>query len=526
MKSIQINTILIIILTAITISCSKEWLETEPQGVYLEGNFYQNDEQVLQGLAAAYAHLRIQMLNESQFGQDYCSANFLLNMPSDEANVGGQFLGDWITLEEVGHFTLTSENRPIYYRWFSDFNGINRCNLVINNPEYESEILTIMQGEARFLRAYYYFELVRMFGPVPLITSTLAPTEYEQTNSSLEELFNQMEEDLLMAIEVLPRKSEWEYASRNRASIGAAQALLGKVYLFMASPYYNFGSEYYNEAAEILEDLIALGEYELEPSYGDIWTLSHEHGIESIFEIEFSSVSNREGWWNGLQASGSVDCQMSGPRLNLPSTVYASGWGFCIPSQSLINAYTAAGDSARRSSTCLFVSEIQESGGTVTDFPQTFANAYNKKHTTRLSEQSADNARWGWPVNERILRYADVLLMAAEVHNRKNSPDDSKALEYVNQVRERAKLDPVSFTGNELFTAIQNERRLELALEGHRFHDLVRWGIAAETINAYRESDNLQTVLSIFIKGKHEVFPIPAIEIVNSGFQLNQNPNY
>ena len=116
--------------------------------------------------------------------------------------------------------------------------------------------------------------------------------------------------------------------------------------------------------------------------------------------------------------------------------------------------------------------------------------------------------------------------MAAEVHNRKNSPDDSKALEYVNQVRERAKLDPVSFTGNELFTAIQNERRLELALEGHRFHDLVRWGIAAETINAYRESDNLQTVLSIFIKGKHEVFPIPAIEIVNSGFQLNQNPNY
>lgn len=524
-KLIYIFTISIIIL--FLHGCSEDFLDTEPQGEWLEENYFINDEQVQLGLNAAYAHLRIQFLSDESIGSgDYCSQMILSNLRSDDSNVGGQRLGDGASMEEIGHFSLTTTNLPVYYRWFACYSGINRCNLIVNNPEYESDLLPILQAEAKYLRAYFYFQLVQFYGEVPLILTSLSQDEYGQERKSVEVVFDQIVEDLETAIELLPEKSQRSANEVNKATKGAAKTLLGKVYLTMASPYHNLGTEYYQEAANVLQEVIESGEYELEEDYDMIWNITHEHGIESIFEIDYSDVSQVEGWWNGIHASGSVDIQFQGPRVDNGGDTLSFGYGFNLPTQSLIAAYTNAGDSVRAYGTLLTEEFINSVGGSVSDYPPTFAGAYDKKHASWTYLFASPSDRWRWGTNERIYRYADVLLMAAEALNRKSSPDDATAREYVNQVRARAMLDPISSTGIELFEAIKLERRLELAMEGHRFFDLVRWGIAAETINSWRVNDGIDDIVREFKEDRDELFPIPYYDIVNSGFTLTQNNGY
>lgn len=507
--------------------CSKDWLNTTPQGEFLEENFFSNDDQVLQGLSAAYAQLRVQLLDDENIGQEYCSYMLLANLRADDSNVGGQRLGDRPSLEEVGEYTLTSSCIPVYYRWYSCYCGINRCNLVINNSKYTSENLPVYQAEAKYLRAFYYFQLVNFYGDVPLILDELSPSEYDQERMPVKKVFAQIEKDLTEAILILPLKSKRIQAEKNRASKGSAETLLGKIYLTMASPYYNLGIEYYQKSADVLIDVINSDEYQLEPNYDDIWKESHEHGIESIFEIEYSSAVNPgNAWFNGLEASGSVDIRQQGPRLNGISDTLASGWGFNLPSKSLLKAFDDAGDSVRKNGTCLSEDFIIKSGATIVNYPPTYAHAYDKKHTSWLYLLDPKNGDWGWGTNERILRYADVLLMMAEDLNRKSSPDDGQALLYINQVRKRAGLMSLQTTGDQLFEDIKRERRLELAMEGQRLFDLVRWGIAAETMNKQREDDGITDIKAEFQKGVHEHFPIPEIEIVNSNNKLTQNNGY
>ncbi|MBN1598723.1 MAG: RagB/SusD family nutrient uptake outer membrane protein [Bacteroidales bacterium] len=518
--------ILFILMIIFLGGCSEDFLDTNPQGEWLEENYFINDEQVELGLNAAYAHLRIQFLSDESVGSgDYCSQMLLSNLRSDGSNVGGQRLGDGASMEEIGHFTLTTTNLPVYYRWFACYSGINRCNLVINNPDYESDLLPVLQAEAKYLRAYFYFQLVQFYGDVPLILTSLSQDEYGQARRSVEDVFNQIITDLETAVDILPEKSERVANEINRATKGAAKTLLGKVYLTMASPYYNLGTEYYSEAAVILQEVIQSEEYDLEEDYDMIWNRNYEHGTESIFEIDYSAVSQVEGWWNGIHASGSIDIQFQGPRLDAGGgDTLSAGWGFNLPSQDLQDAYAGAGDSLRAHGTLLTEEFINSVGGSVTDYPPTFAGAYDKKHTT-WSYMFTGN-RWRWETNERIYRFADVLLMAAEALNRKNGPDDATAREYVNRVRARAMLDPVTESGDALFEIIKLERRLELAMEGHRFFDLVRWGIAAETINQWRINDGIGDIVREFKENRDELFPIPYYDIVNSGFTLIQNQGY
>ena len=514
MKKVFTYLLLVVLFTGLN-SCTKEWLELEPQGVFLEENFYQNDEQAFQGLAAAYSFLRVKLMNNP--AQEYCSQNFLCTWPSDNSSVGGSGLGDRMQLQVIGTYQWTAESLPVFFIWQKCYYGINRCNLVIHNPDFESDVLPEFQAEAKFLRAYYYFELLRFFGDVVLYTTNLVPADYNQTRAPKEEVFTVIVQDLQDAIAVLPEKSQRAPIDYVRATKGAAEALLGKVYLFMASPYYNMGDEYYQKAADMFNSVITKGEYGLESNYDNIWNWNSEHGVESIFEIQFSERSSLEGWWNGRQASGNIDVQLSGPRLDAASDTLSGGWGFDLPTQSLIDAYNAQGDDVRHDATCLTESFIQSTGGTLntTQIPPTFAGSYSKKRTTWSYLLFSPSPRWQWPTNERIIRYADVLLMAAEANNRKPSPDDGKAAEYVNMVRARAELDPISGGGDDLYARIKLERRLELAMEGHRYHDLIRWGDAG-TVLADRG----------FKAGVHEVYPIPYSEILVSNGSLTQNPGY
>ena len=520
---------LLILLPLFLVSC-EEWLkeDVKPQGEYLEENFFKNDVQTEAGLNAAYMYQRQQFVQDPLYSWMYCGWGFMSNFPSDDVHPGGENLADLPPLQDLGEYDWSTSNMAIYFFWRKSYFGINRCNLVIHNPDYESERLTEMQAEARFLRALYYFQLVQLYKDVPLVDKALTPSEYNQEKVPYTQVLEFIVADLKKAQEGLKYKSELTRKQMYRPTVGAAQSLLGKVYLYMASPHYNMGSAYYDSSRIELARVISSGEYDLEPVFDNIWLESYEHGIESIFETEYSDGSTYGSFDHGLWGSGNIEVQMGGARVSGSDTIAGSCWGWSIPTQNLLDAYDDPSDPdpIRKDGTIITRAFIQSTGGSISSYPvETFANAYSKKRMCWTYLISPTSSQWGWPTNERLLRYADVLLMYAEALVNGGGGDalGQDADYYVNLVRTRAQLDPKS---NVTMNDIKRERRLELAFEGHRWQDLVRWGDADAVLNQFITDDGVDQVISPFIKGRHEHYPIPQIEIQSSEGALEQNPGY
>ncbi len=505
MKKIILFSLLIVFAT----SCEKEWLELEPIGQKFETNYYETEEEIFSGLVAAYSIL------QPKYYSGWSSYYFLANFPSDDAKVVGGGPGDRPEYHEIGNFSTGATNPAVLQLWRRDFFGIYRANVVLENANPETSQKSVEYiAEAKFLRAYYYFELVRFFGDVPLITGQLGPDEYNQPRDPAEDIFALIIEDLNAAAEDLPAKSSLSESELYRATKGAADALLGKVYLYMASPHYQqeyelpeSANRYYELAAGRFEQVIDAG-YELEENYDDIWQFSHENGVESIFEIEYANIDREGDWENGRVNGGNIDVQMSGPRGISTDTLLA-GWGFDMVSQDLIAAYEAEGDSGRKYGTAYGEEFLTEIGASEWEQPEGYTGWYSKKRAPWAHITSESGPEWNFETNERMIRYADVLLMCAEAYLQSGTGDP---LSLVNQVRERAMLDPL---GSVTMEDIKLERRLELAMEGHRFFDLVRWGDASSELGELG-----------FEQGKHEVLPIPQSEIDNSNGELEQNDNY
>jgi len=503
MKSIHYIFITLII---ISLGCSKDWLEMEPVGEKLENNFYQTEAEIYQGLIAAYSML------QPKYFSGWSSYYFMANFPSDDSEVVGGGPNDRPEYHEVSDFTLLSTNSAVLQLWRRGFYGIYRANVVILNADPEaSQRSKEYVAEAKFLRAYFYFELVKFFGDVPLITKQLGASEYNQERVAASLVYEQIESDLIDAIADLAISPEEKY----RATKGAAQALLGKVYLYMASPYYqqrnNFertANEYYQLAVNQFTDVINSGLYDLEPNYDDIWQMDHEHGIESIFEIEYANISRVGDWGNGRINGGNIDVQMSGPRGISTDTLNA-GWGFDMVTEDLIAAYNAEGDQVRRDGTAYGESFLTSIGASGWEENDGYTGWFSKKRAPWAHTTFTGGAEWNYETNERMIRYADVLLMMAEALLEGGLGDPTP---YVNQVRARAGLDDLSGV---TMDDIKKERRLELAMEGFRFFDLVRWGDAPTVLGSKG-----------FVEGKHEVFPIPQEEIINSNYTLSQNDKY
>jgi hypothetical protein len=267
----------------------------------------------------------------------------------------------------------------------------------------------------------------------------------------------------------------------------------------------------FTQAATVLDDLINNGPYQLVDDYSEIFEHDGENGVESVFEVQYTDA---EGAGFGcLQCSeGNVAVGFMGIR-NHTGPLYDSGYSFNVPVQSAYDAYDA--DDLRRDVSILdIVAWAATSGATYVEGYE-HTGFFNRKYLPRKGDQNIGDQNLTNPNNYRSIRYADVLLMAAEANNRGNI-DDTKALAYLNQVRERAFGDSSnnsSATGAALTDAILEERRLELMGEGHRFFDLVRTGRAAQAING-------------FVPGKHDLFPIPFQEIQFSNGNWSQNPNY
>ncbi|MCF8308156.1 MAG: RagB/SusD family nutrient uptake outer membrane protein [Bacteroidales bacterium] len=506
MKKIVLFSLLIVFAT----SCEKEWLDLEPIGQKFETNYYETEEEIFSGLVAAYSIL------QPKYYSGWSSYYFLANFPSDDAKVVGGGPGDRPEYHAIGNFNIAPTNPAVLQLWRRNFYGIYRANVVLANANPEASQKSVEYiAEAKFLRAYFYFELIRFFGDVPLITGTLSPDEYNRPRDPAEDVFAQIIADLTEAADDLPAKSQLAGDELYRATKGAANALLGKAYLYMASPYYQQeydfpepANNYYELAAAEFEKVINAG-YELEDNYDDIWQYSHENGVESIFEIEYANIDRGGDWGNGRVNGGNIDVQMSGPRGISTDTLLA-GWGFDMVSQDLIAAYEAEGDSARKYGTAYGEDFLTEIGASEWEQPEGYTGWYSKKRAPWAHLTSESSPEWNFETNERMIRYADVLLMCAEAYLQSGT---GNPLPLVNQVRERAMPDdPLSSVTME---DIKLERRLELAMEGHRFFDLVRWGDAASELGELG-----------FIPGKHEVFPIPQSEIDNSNGKLEQNSNY
>ena len=490
--------------------CSAEWLEMEPVGEKFESNFYQSEQEIFQGLVACYSML------QPKYFSGWSSYYFMANFPSDDSEVVGGGKGDRPEYHEVNEFMTLPTNTAVLQLWRRGYYGINRANAVLlnANPEASAKSKEYV-AEALFLRAYYYFELVRFFGDVVLYSENLGADEYDQKQAAAEEVYAQIISDLLASIPDLAGKDGLTGQENYRATKGAAHTLLGKAYLYMASPYYQqrysfekTATEYYSLAAEQFNIVIESGLYDLEPAYDDIWQFKNEHGIESIFEIEYGNIERGGDWGNGRVNGGNIDVQMSGPRSISTDTLNA-GWGFDMVTTDLISLYNAESDNIRREGTAYGESFLASIGASGWDKNSGYTGWFSKKRAPWSYTTSSSVATWNYETNERMMRYGDLLLMQAEAFLGSGSGDATIPF---NQVRTRAELDPLTTVTME---DIKKERRLELAMEGFRFIDLVRWGDAPAVLGSRG-----------FVENKHEVFPIPQDEILNSNNTLIQNDNY
>lgn len=479
------------LLVSVGLFSCEDYLEKAPKGELTSENFFQDELQATQAVNAIYAHLR-------NWNVHVFSYIGVTDIASDDADKGS-VPGDAGFLQDINDFTFDANNTAVNGIWAGYFQGVFRANQVIQNvPEIEmdEELKTRLIGEARFLRAYFYFFLVRSYGDLPLIDHPLNPDEYTQSRVSKDLIYEFIEEDLAFAAANLPEKSEYDAMELGRATAGAAKSFLAKVHLFQQD---------YQRAYDLAQEVISSGEYALYPNYEAIFRREGEHSSESIFEV--STVALEAG------GGGSQFNEVQGIRGN-PN----NGWGFNGPSNDLIAAFEE--NDPRLEATVIQAGDTLSTGEIVQPDANMGANARFSKKAWLPERPPSGFGNSG--ANIRLFRYADLLLIAAETANELGNT--TQALEYLNQVRERARqgnediLPDVTTTDQaELRTAIYHERRVELAMEQHRYFDLVRQGRAQEVF----------AELGItWTPNKHEVYPVPQSEIDISGGSISQNPGY
>ncbi|MCC8197059.1 MAG: RagB/SusD family nutrient uptake outer membrane protein [Tannerellaceae bacterium] len=493
-------------------SCS-DFLDTEQRGVINIDDFYHTDQEVTEALYAIYDKVQSEALTTFQFH----------NLLSDDAYAGGGGRGDNNTGEELDEFRFGPNNSLISTMFEKYYKIIYTSNILIDRVEVDSEVKRLAVAEAKTFRAYAYFELVTLWGPVPLVTRPLESDEYAQPNATVAEIWARIEQDLQEAIPELPLKSQLSAAKKGHVSKGTAQSWLGKAYLFQ---------EKYAEAADLFDQVIQSGEYGLYPDFAMITREESEFGTESVFEVSYAAELS-------TITEGTQIVAYCGPRTGYfksgTTGISETAWGWVNPRPELYEAFVAAGDEVRRKGTVISEQELMnEYGGSFRDadgnLPYGSEGHVRMKYGAYVAETLGEDYHTLSGTNYRLLRYADVLLMAAEANNRKASPDDAKALRYINEVRARVNQPALSVTGNDLFAAIKQERRLELAFEWVRYQDLIRWGDAATVLanqgkQIPRGDGSYLELSDAGFKERHWLLPFPETE-VNVNPNIVQNPGW
>ncbi|SHI61425.1 RagB/SusD family nutrient uptake outer membrane protein [Flavobacterium terrae] len=490
MKKNIISFFLILLVITATVSCSDEFINEEAPFSIDSENYFNSDKDYYNALVAAY-----DMLHSSY-------VNVLLGeIASDNTLSGGESATDVIGFQQVDEMSHTSVNSNVKNIWDWMFAGVQRCNYIL---EFKDKIdftgKNQIIAETRFLRAYYQFELVKWFGGIPLKGDVRFKLGDEKTipRSSVADVYASIEADLMYAINNLNVNAP----QVGRATKGAAQALLGKIYLYQNK---------YQQAANVLDNVINDGNYSLVSDYATIFENDNENNAESVFEIQYTDTQG--AGFECLQCSeGNVAVGFNGIR-NFNGPLFDSGYSFNIPTSEAYNSYEP-GD-RRRDVAILDIVAFAAANNATYGQGYKHTGYFNRKYLPRKGDSNIGDQNLTNPNNYRSIRYADVLLMAAEAYNRGNI-DDGRARLYLNQVRRRAFGDTnhdINATGAALTDIIWAERRAELMGEGHRFFDLVRTGKAAGTIPG-------------FMANKNEVFPIPIEEIQFAAGNWSQNQGY
>lgn len=393
----------------IAVSCDSV-VEKTPRGELTTDSFFLNSDHAEQATNATYAKMRDWNIHVFAFLG-------LTDMMSDDATKGSTPT-DAAHLLELENFTYDPGHGEVAAWWEGNYQGIYRANLAIENipdiQDMDEGLQNRLIGENRFLRAYFYMNLVRGFGGVPKITAPLTPDEFEQERASSQEIYDLIIEDLEFAAEHLPYASQYSSSDIGRATRGAAHGMLARVYLFLSE---------YDQALDYAGEVMDSGEYELLEDYGVIFTDDGENSSESLFEVQNTAREDGEG--------GSQYSQVQGVRGS-PNL----GWGFNRPSFDLEDNFEP-GD-PRQQATILYVwQELPDgSGQVVEENPNMIDERYNQKAFAPLDRPGTLG---DGPVNIRRMRYSDVILIAAE--SAYQIGDESAARQYLNQVRERARGD-------------------------------------------------------------------------------------
>lgn len=508
------NNILVFMLTLVMLfGCTNESLDVPTIGKLDENAYYSTDEEAFRGVIAIYDVLQY---HYNQW--DWSSPLISLVILSDDAYAGGGGAGDLPHYHQLNEFTFTAANNAIHACYGIPYMKISRANKVIEKIDANNKIRKQIVAEAKILRAHAYFELVTLFGEVPLITRSLTQSELSQPRAAVADVYAQIEKDLTEALVDIPHVAEYPATDKFRVSWGTAQALLGKVYLYQQK---------YQLAATTLKKLIDSNEYDLvsKDEYASLFLKEKEFCKESIFEVQYTMEKGYD-WgtfpWGERQAESNAHTILCGPRegyFKWGNSGLKEGWGFAGPTKSIYNAFDEPNDVRRRASVVSFDELVAEGGGWNDDanadhnVPFGYEGYFRIKYSTIEGETTTEGVtEMNYGTNWRLIRYADVLLMAAEAYNKVNQDDAART--ELNKVRNRAGLSNTTASGDKLFEVIVKERRKELCFEGSRFMDLVRWGKAAEVLGP------------LGFKAKHNLLPIPLDEMLNNSAITKNNDGY
>ncbi|MCK7557442.1 RagB/SusD family nutrient uptake outer membrane protein [Chitinophaga sedimenti] len=487
-------------LAALATGCGKKFLNIAPQGAVTEEEIRNNPNAAQDLVNGVYNIMWI-----GGFEPDINSFQFIImtEIASDNADKGST-PDDYQAAKDIDNFTLDSRNGVVSNVWKGHYQAIARANQALDKiplSPLDDAKKNALLGEVRFLRAHFYFNLVRFFGGVPKIdrvpNADEANSDQFQTRASVDTIYNMIIEDLTFAVNNLPLKGATQVG---RATKGAAQGLLAKVYLYRKN---------WQGAFDMSQAVINSGLYDTLSNYANIWRVAGANSSESLFEVQ-------TGVNAACNAAINIYSVCQGPRAGGKRGWTDLGFGFNNPSANLVAAYEV-GDK-RAAATIITV----PAGGTVLwdgfripGRDSVENDRYNYKAYHSRTQEPYCGVPDRMPKNHRVLRYSDVLLIYAEAANELGNI--AEAQNKLNMVRRRAGLGNFTGTQATLRTKIWDERRVELAMECDRFFDIVRQGRAGVIMRAAGKA---------FQDGKHELFPIPEDQRELSGNRLGQNNGY
>ncbi|SOE22014.1 Starch-binding associating with outer membrane [Spirosomataceae bacterium TFI 002] len=540
-------------LAALSISCSEDFLTEVPYGEVSPSEITKA-ENVERAIVSAYSVLNGQIDGASNAYNSPASNWSFGDVVSDDSYKGGGGTGDQNNIHQMEIFNTTATTFDVKRKWMALYEGVKRSNealkLLNNSVNFDATLKAQRTAELHFLRGHYYFELKKTYNQIPYIDETAETAEdYAKSNVEFtsEELWDKIEKDFELAISGLPDTQQ----EVGRPTKAAAKAYLAKTALFQ-----NDWQKVYDLTSEVMG-----GNYALLPDFQSVFLPENDNSEEVIFAIQYSVLDGQPSNYNGS----------IGDRLTAPGGPFYSQYGFHRPSQNLVNAYKVSEAGLPAESNVNLTAEdkvdprlditVARPGVPYKDLGVNYEENWARDLSTygefspkkRIVSAKSPFHTLVWPyvnaMNYYVIRYAEVILWRAEAAVELGKLEEARAL--VNQIRERAKnstyvktLDGSADAGQYAIStyetawtnveaaraAVRTETRLELAMEGHRFFNLVRWGVADKVINDYlavEKTRRTHLTNANFVQGKNEYFPIPQEYLDNTkDKEVVQNANY